>query len=52
MAEKAKKKEEFKEAEQVMATSTEIKHTVRLGEKLSKIATDNNVTNWSLNSFK
>ncbi|KMT63634.1 LysM peptidoglycan-binding domain-containing protein [Paenilisteria newyorkensis] len=44
MAEKAKKKEEFKEAEQVMAALTEIKHTVRAGEKLSKIATDNNVT--------
>ncbi|MBA3926522.1 LysM peptidoglycan-binding domain-containing protein [Listeria rustica] len=39
MAEKAKKKED----EQVVA-ATEIKHTVRAGEKLSKIATDNNVT--------
>ncbi|EUJ24779.1 hypothetical protein PGRAN_02760 [Listeria grandensis FSL F6-0971] len=39
MAEKAKKKED----EQVVA-ATEIKHIAKAGEKLSKIATDNNVT--------
>lgn len=44
MAEKAKKKEEFKEDEQATAASTEFKHIAKAGEKLSKIATDNNVT--------
>lgn len=43
MADKAKKKEELKEVEQI-ASSTEIKHTAKAGDKLSKIATDNNVT--------
>lgn len=40
MAEKVKKKED----EQVTSASTEIKHTAKAGEKLSKIATDNNIT--------
>ncbi|MBC1935163.1 LysM peptidoglycan-binding domain-containing protein [Listeria grandensis] len=40
MAEKAKKKED----ESVVASQSELKHTVRAGEKLNKIATDNHVT--------
>ncbi|MBC2077698.1 LysM peptidoglycan-binding domain-containing protein [Listeria booriae] len=42
MAEKAKKKEPVDQTAEV--TSTAVKHIVRVGEKLSKIATDNNVT--------
>ncbi|MBC1604105.1 LysM peptidoglycan-binding domain-containing protein [Listeria rocourtiae] len=42
MADKTKKKEEPKEVEQT--ASTEIKYIAKAGEKLSKIATDNNVT--------
>ncbi|MBC2148073.1 LysM peptidoglycan-binding domain-containing protein [Listeria booriae] len=42
MAEKAKKKEPVDQTAEV--ASTAVKHVVRAGEKLSKIATDNNVT--------
>ncbi|MBC1888049.1 LysM peptidoglycan-binding domain-containing protein [Listeria booriae] len=42
MAEKTKKKEPMDQTAEV--ASTNVKHIVRSGEKLSKIATDNNVT--------